>query len=389
MILDGFGLDAQLKLKDARVLVVGAGGLGCPALQYLAAVGVGKLLGLIGIVDHDKVELSNLHRQVLHTEKRIGLFKVDSAALALREMNSLIEIETHKTLLHSENAREIVSRYDIVLDCTDNAPTRYLLSDTTVALGKPLVSGAAMRYEGQLCTYNLRPDGPCYRCIFPKPPTPNLVGTCEETGVLGAVCGVIGNLQALEAIKLITGQHDGTPSLLLFSALGLPPFRTVKIRSKRPQCPACGAGIDGGPKIEETDYVAFCGGSPTDWEAARMVSGENTVRKKPIEIKEVLAAAESTPWTVLDVRSPAEFSICHLDDSINVPLSELVHDPKSHIPPEGSVVVVCRLGNDSQIAAKALQELLGVNGMKGRAIVDMIGGLRAWSRDVDPNFPVY
>ncbi|KAG8839503.1 Urmylation protein, partial [Serendipita sp. 405] len=324
---------------------------------------------------------------VLHTEKTIGLFKVDSAALALKEMNSSVEIETHRTSLHSGNAKEIVSKYDVVLDCTDNAPTRYLLSDTAVALGKPLVSGAAMRYEGQLCTYNLRPNGPCYRCIFPKPPAPNLIGTCEETGVLGAVCGVIGNLQALEAIKLITGTHNGTPSLLLFSALDLPPFRTVKIRSKRPQCPACGTETEGGPKIEETDYVAFCGGRPTDWETAGMTVGENTARKYPMEIKDVFIAGK--PWTILDVRSPAEFSICHLQNSINVPLSELLHDPKSQIPPEGDIIVVCRLGNDSQIAAKALQEVTRTNVMDNRTIVDMVGGLRAWSRDVDPDFPVY
>lgn len=382
MILDGFGLGAQLKLRDSKIVVVGAGGLGCPALQHLATVGVGTL----GVVDHDRVELSNLHRQILHTEARIGKYKAESAAMAIQELNSSTVVNVYTTMLTSQNAKDILSQYDIILDCTDNAPTRYLLSDVSVTLGKPLVSGAAMKYEGQVCTYNLGPNGPCYRCIFPKPPSPDLVGTCEESGVLGVVTGIIGSLQALEAIKLAIGQHEGKPSLLLFSAMGLPPFRSVKLRAKRPQCPACGTEASSA-KIKETDYVAFCGGLPTDWEAKGLVSDGTQSRMRPSELRDALAMPEAA-WKILDVRSPAEFSICHLANSQNVPLSQLLHDPLAHLPAQSNVAIVCRLGNDSQIAAKALNEM-AISRDSTQRITDMIGGLRAWSREVDPMFPIY
>ncbi|CCA74005.1 related to molybdenum cofactor biosynthetic protein [Serendipita indica DSM 11827] len=365
MILDGFErIQAQLKLRDSKIVVVGAGGLGCPALQHLATVGVGTL----GVVDHDRVELSNLHRQILHTEARIGKYKAESAAMAIQELNSSTVVNVYTTMLTSQNAKDILSQYDIILDCTDNAPTRYLLSDVSVTLGKPLVSGAAMK------------------CIFPKPPSPDLVGTCEESGVLGVVTGIIGSLQALEAIKLAIGQHEGKPSLLLFSAMGLPPFRSVKLRAKRPQCPACGTEASSA-KIEETDYVAFCGGLPTDWEAKGLVSDGTQSRMRPSELRDALAMPEAA-WKILDVRSPAEFSICHLANSQNVPLSQLLHDPLAHLPAQSNVAIVCRLGNDSQIAAKALNEM-AISRDSTQRITDMIGGLRAWSREVDPMFPIY
>ncbi|KAG8904084.1 Urmylation protein, partial [Tulasnella sp. 403] len=206
MILDGFDhpvVKGQLKLRKASVLVVGAGGLGCPAIQYLSAAGVGT----IGIVDNDVVELSNLQRQVLHCDATVGMQKTDSAKLAAERIQPNIRVVTHTCSLTKANAKDILSAYDIILDCTDNLPTRYLLSDTAVRLNKPLVSGAALKFDGQLCVYNLGPDGPCYRCIFPKPPPREGEGTCEEVGVLGAVTGVIGTLQALEAVKIITSIH--------------------------------------------------------------------------------------------------------------------------------------------------------------------------------------
>lgn len=252
----------------------------------------------------------------MHTEKRIGESKAKSAALALREqvpflqdqaqllthigyrLNSSICVKVHPVALTPQNAREILSQYDIILDCTDNAPTRYLLSDTAVALGKPLVSGAAMKYDGQLCTYNLQPDGPCYRCIFPKPPVPELVRTCEDSGVLGVVTGIVGSLQALQAVKLITGQHgdslsefptrithslctEKSASLLLFSALSMPPFQSVKLRQKKAQCPACGREGENKIPIEETDYITLCGGKKPDWEALGLQPGEKGERMTP------------------------------------------------------------------------------------------------------------
>ncbi|KAJ7445804.1 hypothetical protein B0H11DRAFT_1746659 [Mycena galericulata] len=381
MILEGFGLPGQLKLQNSSVAVVGAGGLGCPALQYLAAAGIGR----IGIIDHDVVEVSNLQRQILHDESKVGIYKAESAARALRQINSRLTIDSMSEALTPDNALDFLSPYDVILDCTDNAPTRYLLSDTAVALHKPLVSGAAQKYEGQLCTYNLGPEGPCYRCLFPTPPSRELVGTCEETGILGAVTGVIGNMQALEAIKIITGLHDQKPSLLLFSALGSPPFRSIKLRSRKPTCPACGTSDQKVGEIKEIDYVQFCGGATPDWESRGLVAGDPDTRISAKDFWEVLEAHRDRV-TIVDVRPPMEFGICTLPGSINVPLNELTANPDAYLSSNQDTYVVCRLGNDSQIAASSLREA-----RKGEGIVvkDVIGGLRAWTRYVDPTFPVY
>ncbi|KAG5653797.1 hypothetical protein H0H81_010467 [Sphagnurus paluster] len=335
MILDGFGLSGQLKLQEASVVVVGAGGLGCPALQ----------------------------------------------------LNSHLIVDAIITALSAENAISLLGPYDIILDCTDNAPTRYLLSDTAVALGKPLVSGAAQKFEGQLCVYNLGDAGPCYRCLYPKPPAQEMVGTCEETGILGAVTGVIGNLQALEAIKIITGLHDKKPTLLLYSALGLPPFRSIKLRSRKPTCPACGTAEERLGKISEIDYVQFCGGPRPDWETRGLVNGETGARASVKELEAALAG--ETTVHLLDVRPETEYGICQLYSSINVPLNRLVANPLEYLPinPSTKTYVVCRLGNDSQIAADALRSV-SLDGSAAN-VKDVVGGLRAWSREVDPAFPVY
>ncbi|KAJ7043294.1 hypothetical protein C8F04DRAFT_944591 [Mycena alexandri] len=381
MILDGFGLPGQLKLKNSAVVVVGAGGLGCPALQYLAAAGTGR----IGIIDHDVVEISNLQRQILHDESKVGISKAESAARALRLINSRLTIDAVDHALTSDNAVELLSPYDIILDCTDNAPTRYLLSDTAVALGKPLVSGAAQKFEGQLCTYNLGPEGPCYRCLFPTPPARELVGTCEETGILGAVTGVIGNMQALEAIKIITGLHDKKATLLLFSALGVPPFRSIKLRSRKPSCPACGSIEQKLGEIKEIDYVQFCGGATPDWERRGLSPGDPGDR---VSVQDFGKAVERSRGEVyiIDVRPPTEFGICSLAGSINVPLNELTANPHQYLLRQRETYVVCRLGNDSQIAASSLREAMK---SEGTMVKDVIGGLRAWTRHVDPTFPVY
>ncbi|KAG8874899.1 Urmylation protein [Tulasnella sp. 331] len=317
MVLDAFGLPAQIKLRDASVIVIGAGGLGCPAIQYLAATGVGKL----GIIDNDIVELSNLQRQILHCDATIGWPKVSSAKLEAERINPRISVATRQCLLDSANAKDILSGYDIILDCTDNLPTRYLLSDVAVHLGKPLVSGAALKFDGQLCVYNLGEDGPCYRCLFPKPSPREGEGTCEDVGVLGVVTGVIGTLQAMEAIKLLTNLHDKVPSLLIFSALATPQFRSVKLRSKRPGCIACGANpLDLGANNLEADYVAFCGGErPNLVQTGAIV---NDLRIKAKDLFNVISHnKEST--TVLDVRTAAEFTICHIPGSINISMTDL------------------------------------------------------------------
>ncbi|KAF7322668.1 Adenylyltransferase and sulfurtransferase UBA4 [Mycena chlorophos] len=360
MILDGIGLPGQLKLQSSSVVVVGAGGLGCPALQYLAAAGVGR----IGIIDHDVVELSNLQRQILHDESKLGLSKAESASRALKQINSKLTVDVIAEALVPENALELLAPYDIILDCTDNAPTRYLLSDSAVTLGKPLVSGAAQKFEGQLTTYNLGEDGPCYRCLFPSPPSPDLVGSCEETGILGAVTGIIGNMQALEAIKIIVGLHDKKPSLLLFSALGTPPFRSIKLRSRKPTCPACGTSDQKVGEIRSIDYVQFCGGPRPDWESRGLVRGEASHRVSATDFQKAL---DKSP-IILDVRPPVEFGICSLPNSTNVPLRDLVANPHAYASAEREIYVVS--GPDATVK-------------------DVVGGLKAWTRHVDPTFPVY
>ncbi|EKM78574.1 hypothetical protein AGABI1DRAFT_40960 [Agaricus bisporus var. burnettii JB137-S8] len=382
MILDGFGLPGQVKLKQSSIVVVGAGGLGCPALQYLAAAGV----GIIGIVDDDLVELSNLQRQILHSESSIGIHKAESAASSLGRINSSIQVNVITSRLTPQNALEILGGYDIILDCTDNAPTRYLLSDIAVILKKPLVSGAAQKYEGQLAIYNLGPDGPCYRCLFPKPPAPENAGTCEETGILGVVTGIIGNLQALETIKLVTGLHsaDRKPSMTLFSALGSPPFRYIKLRSRKADCFACGRKDFSLDMIAETDYVQVCGGPRPNWIERGLVDGVAGYRATVKDLKNVLDSGQEIH--LLDVRPSTEFGICRLPSSQNVPLAELVAKPDVYLPKAAAtpMYIICRLGNDSQIAAEALRSIRP----DGR-IQDIIGGLKAWSNTIDPNFPIY
>ncbi|THH04227.1 hypothetical protein EW145_g5676 [Phellinidium pouzarii] len=429
------GRAAQVKLQNASIIVVGAGGLGCPALQYLCAAGVGR----IGIVDPDVVELSNLQRQILHSEATLGMPKVESAAQALKRLNSRTVINTYNVVLDVSNAECLLKRYDVALDCSDNAPTRYLLSDTAARLALPLVSGAAQRLDGQLCTYNLPlpphpyspstshdaadkaqgnkvEHGPCYRCLFPRPPAPEMAASCAETGILGAVTGVIGTLQALEAIKLITDLNNRKPTLLIYSALGVPPFRSITLRARRKTCPACGDGDASGERIAlESDYVAFCGGPRPDW-VQKGLEIDNSRKRRRISAKELdeKLATDKYSVRILDVRSPVEFSICHLPGSYNVPLTELVACPSLHrfgtyLTHHSSVrdapvltVLVCRLGNDSQIAADALRECEASNenneaissirdseSILQDEIMDLIGGLRSWAADVDPRFPVY
>ncbi|KAF9000743.1 hypothetical protein BDQ17DRAFT_1307842 [Cyathus striatus] len=378
MVLDGIGLPGQIKLQQSSVVVVGAGGLGCPALQYLGAAGVGRL----GIIDHDHVEISNLQRQILHTEQTIGMNKAESASLSLKRLNPRLNIEVVDESITAENARSLLQSYDIILDCTDNVPTRYLLSDTAVNLGKPLVSGAAQKFEGQLCTYNLGLEGPCYRCLFPTPPLRETVLSCEESGILGVVTGVIGNMQALEAIKIILGLHDNKPSLLLFSALSWSPFRTIKLRSRKPSCPTC-RDVSKEINLNSIDYVQFCGGSAPDWETQGRVPGKATHRIMAKDLVKVIASKSHV--NIIDVRPNTEFGICCLPSSCNVPLKEFLKEPVKYVPenPSAETYVVCRLGNDSQIAAESLR-CMGFTNVK-----DLIGGLKAWSEQVDNKFPVY
>lgn len=393
LVLPELGVEGQLRLSRCSVLVVGCGGLGCPLAQYLAAAGVGRL----GLVDHDTVELDNLHRQVLHGEARLGLPKAHSAASALKELNSRVECVAHPVALGPTNALGLVAAYDLVADCSDNVPTRYLLSDACVIAGRPLVSGSALRFEGQLVVYNYR-GGPCYRCLFPKPPPPETVTNCADGGVLGAVTGVIGTLQALEVIKVAAGVGASlSGTMLLFDALDAR-FRHIKLRPRNPDCVACGER----PTLTALqDYEAFCGSSATDkCRVLHLLNGDERVSVE--EYKRVLD--NQVPHLLVDVRPPVEVDICRLPQSLHVPLGKLerkdeeclaslrqrIHEAKHRTNDDEAfpVYVVCKLGNDSQKAVRILQGLSG-DGLGLISVKDIRGGLMAWASKIDQEFPRY
>ncbi|EGF84382.1 hypothetical protein BATDEDRAFT_8411 [Batrachochytrium dendrobatidis JAM81] len=383
LLLRDIGVQGQEKLCNSSVLIIGAGGIGSPAILYLAAAGVGNL----GIVDYDFVEESNLQRQIIHSEASINTSKTDSAATAVRSISSLVQCTTYNTLIDQSNVLEIVSGYDVVVDGSDNVATRYLLNDACVLLGKPLVSGSALRMDGQLTVYNHQ-GGPCYRCIFPVPPPPETVSNCNDGGVLGVVPGIIGCMQALEVIKLISGiQTSYSQKMLLLDAVS-GSFRTVKLRGKSSTCAVCGPN----PTITKPiDYVQFCGASPHD----KALNLDVACPKDRISVKDyqnVMMAGK--PHILLDVREKVQFDICSLPQSHNVSFGQLERQLDSIIKLRHDVVmetktedvpiyVVCRLGNDSQLAVQKLKE----NGVTN--VFDIVGGLASWTKEIDPIFPEY
>ncbi|KAJ4154125.1 hypothetical protein LMH87_010588 [Akanthomyces muscarius] len=379
MIVPNFGLQGQLRLRNAKVLLVGAGGLGCPAAAYLAGAGV----GVLGLVDGDTVEVSNLHRQVAHSTSRVGMTKVESAITYLKELNPSITYKAHQTHLTPQNAASILSRYDLVLDCTDHPTSRYLISDVCVLLRKPLVSASAFQTSGQLLTLNSPPSrGPCYRCVFPKPPPAESVVGCGEGGIVGPVVGAMGVLQALEAIKLITQGGlepiDGAAAdaampkqmtMLLFSSMADTMFRTMQ---------------------SSLDYVQFCG-------VAQPVKLLHPAERIPASDYARIAADRGSPHLLIDVREKEHFGLSSIEGSINVPISQFMRSRASTVtgaldwmpadlPHSAPIYVVCRVGNDSQVAAKKLKEL-GLDRNGERFVGDIDGGLRAWRKDVDPTLP--
>ncbi|XP_059158611.1 adenylyltransferase and sulfurtransferase MOCS3-like [Physella acuta] len=399
LILPELGVKGQLKLRNSSALIVGAGGLGCPAAVYLAAAGIGRL----GVVDYDEVDLSNLHRQILHTTHRIGLSKSLSVSQACHSINPNVEYIPYQLQLDSSNALEIIKRYDVVLDATDNVATRYLLNDACVLAGKPLISGSALRFEGQLTVYN-HEGGPCYRCLFPQPPPPETVTNCSEGGVIGVVPGIIGSIQALEAIKILSGIGTSFKQrLLLFDALD-GTFRSVKLRPRSKDCSVCGDN----PTIHQLiDYEQFCGAKASDKDHELHVL-DDSLR---ISAKEYSAMLEkSVPHLLLDVRPSVELDICQLPHpAINIPFTNLMknipeaveqiekeferlvpeHLPNTHLNPTNTqphIVCVCRRGNDSQLAVESLKSVLAE---KSVTVVDIRGGLHSWGRHVDTDFPIY
>lgn len=406
----------QLQLKNARVLIVGAGGLGCPAAAYLAGAGVGT----IGVVDGDTVEASNLHRQIAHTTFRLGTTKAYSLYSYLHDLNPLLRYHLYEEHLTPQNAERIVSQYDVVLDCTDNPATRYLISDVCVLLGKPLVSASALRTDGQLIVLNCPPapqgskGGPCYRCVFPQPPPPASILSCGEGGVLGPAVGTMGVLQAGEAIKIIVRGHHlpyptdvppphdalPPPTLLLFSSplSGAPTLRAVRMRSRRADCYACAGSsnltLEALSDGSVMDYVQFCGGLP---------SPESTLspeeRVSPSEYAATLRRLTEA-HVLLDVRESEHFGIASIDGAVNVPLSQLKQSIDvgedgvvlgsewlpATLPDDAPIYVVCRVGNDSQVATRRLKEM-GLDGGGKRFIGDIKGGMKAWKEEVDESMP--
>jgi sulfur-carrier protein adenylyltransferase/sulfurtransferase len=366
LIMPEVGLEGQLQLKQAKVLLIGAGGLGSPLALYLAAAGVGKL----GVVDFDVVDFTNLQRQVLHGTEDVGRSKLASAAETIRSINPYVEVVPHETRLTSQNALEIFEDYDVIADGTDNFATRYLVNDACVLSGKPNVYGSIFRFEGQASVFATR-EGPCYRCLYPEPPPPGLVPSCAEGGVLGVLPGIIGCVQALETIKLIIGRGEPLIGrLLLFDALQLR-FRELKLR-KNPDCPVCGNH----PSIDRLiDYEEFCGIRGAQPEQATGVP-EIT----PLDLKRMMD--EERPFRLVDVREPHEFEICRIPGSVLIPLGDVLR--RMHeLDSADEIVVHCRSG---QRSARAV-ELLRKSGF--RRIHNLKGGILAWSDQVDPSVPKY
>ncbi len=364
LIIPDVGVEGQRRLKDARVLMVGAGGLGSPIGLYLAAAGVGRL----GIVEADVVDVTNLQRQVLHGTKDVGRKKVESARDRIRDVNPHVEVVPHEAWLTSENALEIIAQYDLVVDGTDNFATRYLVNDACVLLGKPNVYGSIFRFEGQSTVF-CTAEGPCYRCLYPEPPPPGLVPSCAEGGVLGILPGLVGLVQATETVKLIAGIGEPLVGRLLLVDAAQMQFRTVKLR-KDPRCPACGTR-----EIKALiDYQQFCGIRPGEDEAkgvpAITVADLDERRRKGDDLD------------LVDVREAHEWDIGRIEGARLAPLSRFA-DALRSFDSARDVVVYCRSGQRSAKAVKALQEA------GFRRVWNLEGGILRWSEEIDPTVPRY
>ncbi len=368
LLIPEVGLEGQKKLKNSSALIIGTGGLGSPVALYLAAAGVGR----IGLVDYDVVESSNLQRQVIHGTSSIGKLKVESAKSKIKDLNPATQVEVYNEAFTSANALHIAKDYDIILDGTDNFPTRYLTNDVAVMLGKPNVYASIFRFDGQVSVFYAK-EGPCYRCLFPEPPPPGLVPSCAEGGVLGVLPGTIGTLQATEALKILLG--IGEPligKLLLYNALDMS-FDFVKLK-KNPNCRVCGANAD----IKELiDYEKFCGVPSHDHEDS---ATDSVLDISALDLKQRLTL--DPKLILLDVREPHELAISAIPNAINIPLGQLA-SRLAELNTADDMVVFCKSGTRSMRAI----ELLSSAGFK--KIKNLKGGVNAWAKDVDTSLPVY
>ncbi len=376
LILPEVGMSGQKKLKQASVLLVGAGGLGAPSAMYLAAAGVGHM----GIVDFDVVDESNLQRQIIHGQSTVGKPKMQSAKARINDINPFVEVTGYEEPITSENALRIFADYDIIVDGTDNFPTRYLVNDACVLLGKPNVYGSIFRFEGQASVFWAK-RGPCYRCLYPEPPPPGLVPSCAEGGVLGVLPGVIGVIQATETVKLITGIGDPLISrLMLYDALEMK-FRELKLR-KDPACPICGTH----PTVTQLiDYDAFCG-VPHPSLSGRGTEGEGSGIPEitVTQLRDRIASGlEKTNTLLIDVREPNEWEIAHIDGARLIPKGD-VQNHLHELSQADEILVQCRSGARSGDVAKFLIDDIGFKNVK-----NVKGGILAWAREVDPSVPTY
>ncbi len=368
LIIPDVAMAGQKRLKNARVLAIGAGGLGSPVLMYLAAAGVGTL----GIVEFDTVDESNLQRQIIHGQSDIGRSKAQSARDSIREINPLVKVVLHEVRLDNDNVFEIFSQYDLIVDGTDNFATRYLVNDACVLLGKPYVWGSIYRFDGQASVFWAE-NGPCYRCLYPEPPPPGMVPSCAEGGVLGVLCASIGSIQATEAIKLLTGVGESLIGrLMIYDALEMS-YRTVKIR-KDPECPICGKN----PTITELiDYETFCGAVSDEAQVA--AQGSTIV---PRELKKWIDDGENI--FLVDVREPAEFEIVSIPGATLIPKGEFLNGSAlERMPQDKRIVLYCKSGMRSA-------EALAI--VKGAGFADAVhvgSGVVGWVNQVDPSLPSY
>jgi sulfur-carrier protein adenylyltransferase/sulfurtransferase len=372
LIIPDVATAGQKRLKNARVLCVGAGGLGSPALLYLAAAGVGTL----GIVDFDTVDESNLQRQVIHGVSDVGRPKAESAAASIREINPLVNVVIHNTALDRENVFDIFSQYDLIVDGTDNFATRYMVNDAAVLLGKPYVWGSIYRFDGQASVFwaGEPANGPCYRCLYPEPPPPGMVPSCAEGGVLGVLCASIGSIQVTEAIKLLTGIGEPLVGrLMVYDALEMT-YRTIKVR-KDPQCVLCGPNATQTALLD--DYEDFCGAvSPEAAEAT---------------LDATITATELADWqrsgkdfVLVDVREPAEYEIVRIPGSVLIPKGDILSgEALAQLPQDRQIVLHCKSGVRSAEALAALKSA------GFRDAVHVQGGVLAWVKQIDPSLPSY